>query len=125
MLFSDGWSAFVKDNKLKVDDTCVFELDNTGNKSVWKSPFFGPMKLKIIASGQNYAVLTIVGKKANRKMKMLVPETEGEDVDHIEPANKLQFERRITSNLMKYQIWLPQEFALETGLNSKQKERLK
>ncbi|KAM7250873.1 hypothetical protein ACFE04_022756 [Oxalis oulophora] len=32
MLFGDGWSSFVKDNLLKVDDICVFELDNTGQE---------------------------------------------------------------------------------------------
>ncbi|KAM7251053.1 hypothetical protein ACFE04_022936 [Oxalis oulophora] len=30
MLFGDGCSAFMIDNKLKFDDACVFELDNTG-----------------------------------------------------------------------------------------------
>ncbi|KAM7252546.1 hypothetical protein ACFE04_024429 [Oxalis oulophora] len=76
-------------------------------------------------------LLTVVIKKGNRKKKMIVPETEteteteAEDVDHIKPANNLQFERGLTSNTMRYQIWLPKEFARETGLNSKQKVTLK
>ncbi|KAM7251700.1 hypothetical protein ACFE04_023583 [Oxalis oulophora] len=64
-------------------------------------------------------------KKVDHKKRKIEPKTEAADVDYIEPAKSLRFVKEITYKKMKYAMWMPVDFARETGLISKNMVTLK
>ncbi|KAM7269904.1 hypothetical protein ACFE04_029118 [Oxalis oulophora] len=112
--FYNGWSTFANDNNLKVGNVCVFTLIQNTKKITFSTR---------ISRGANDSDSQPVIMKANHERKEIELKKEPEVA--AEPPNDLQFITEISDNTMKYSIYVPSEFAKETGLISKKTVNMK